>query len=99
MCQIDPYAVIRDNLELACRSPDAARAASGREALLGLPRAWLLSRIEAAAEPLLESADAEASNRLLAICREIDPGLHAALARRALRQPPPGVAAAAAPLS
>jgi hypothetical protein len=89
MCQIDPYAVIRDNLELACRSPDPARAAAGRETLLGLPRAWLLSRIEAAAEPLLESADVEARNRLLAICREIDPELHGVLARRHPAGAPP----------
>jgi hypothetical protein len=80
MCQIDPYAVIHDNLEL-CASADPARAAAGREALLGLPRAWLLSRLEAAAAPMLESADQVTRQRLLAFCHELDPQVHAALAR------------------
>jgi hypothetical protein len=88
MCQIDPYAVIRENLELIC---SGHRAADGRDALMALPRAWLLSRIEAAADPMLDRGGAPLWAALLSLYRGLDAGLHHALARRAACHPDPEI--------
>jgi hypothetical protein len=50
-------AVLSYLLELACQAQNMRNIELGRTALLALPRAWLLDRIEAAAEPLLELGD------------------------------------------
>lgn len=68
MCEIDSAAVIRENLVLACRADPA-----GEAALLALPRAWVLSRFDAAAEPLLASGDPEHRRRLADLRRRLDP--------------------------
>jgi hypothetical protein len=92
MCEIDEYAVIRENLLLACGSASVARVAHGRDELLGLPRGWLLSRIEAAAEPMLEGGDPRVWRRMLELYRILEPSLLAGLARRAAEHPGPEVA-------
>jgi hypothetical protein len=56
-----------------------------RDAILSLPRDWTLTRLEAAAEPLLQDGTDEEYRRLLELYVQIDPTLTRQLAARAVR--------------
>jgi hypothetical protein len=58
-----------------------------REAILSLPRGWVLDRIESAAEELLSDGGEEEYRRLLELYAELDAGLTRRLAERAARHP------------
>jgi hypothetical protein len=94
VCEIDGYAVVRENLERVCgaRSPD--ELAEARGALLALPRGWLLSRFEPSAEPILAAGGPGEWRRVLELCRLLDAALLAGLATRAATHPDREIAAA-----
>jgi hypothetical protein len=58
-----------------------------REAIVSLPRSWVLDRIESAAEELLSDGGEEEYRRLLELYAELDAGLTRRLAERAARHP------------
>jgi hypothetical protein len=62
-----------------------------REAILSLPRDWVLARVERAAEPLLSAGGEEEYRRLLELYAELDTGLTRRLADRAARHEDPDV--------
>jgi hypothetical protein len=62
-----------------------------RTAILNLPREWVLERIEAVAEPLLQRGDYEEYQRLLELYRDLDPGVTRRLAERAAAHADPDV--------
>jgi len=55
-----------------------------REAILSLPRDWVLSRIETVAEPYLSEDDGEAYRRFLELYQQLDDKLMEKLAKRAV---------------
>ncbi len=57
-----------------------------RDVLFSLPREWLLTNIEARAEPLLRNGTDEEYRRLLELYAELDLNLARTLAWRALKQ-------------
>ena len=57
-----------------------------REAILSLPREWVLGNIEQVAEPLLQDGTYDEYRRLLELCIELDRDLTYRLARRAVEQ-------------
>lgn len=62
-----------------------------REAVLALPRQWVLDRIEPAAKNLLAVGGAEEYRRLLELYAELDDDLTRRLAERAVRHGDPDV--------
>lgn len=82
LTEAERQALFDDLLILA--SVDHSDLSLVREALLSLPRPWVLSRIEERAEPLLEHGTYVEFRRLLELLRLLDAGLTATLARRAL---------------
>ena len=60
---------------------------TARDLILRLPRDWVLERIEAVAEPLLETGTDEEYRRLLELYRLLDSELTLRLARRAAASP------------
>ena len=54
-----------------------------RDAILSLPKAWVLANIEAIAEPLLQAGTYDEYRRLLELYAALDHGLALQLARRA----------------
>jgi hypothetical protein len=58
-----------------------------REAILSLPRQWVLSRIEGVAEPLLRDGTYDEYRRFLELFIELDRDLALRLARRAAAHP------------
>lgn len=59
-------------LELACQAQNIRNIELGREALLSLPREWLLERIEMASKPLLELNEEWEYRRLMEIYLSLD---------------------------
>jgi hypothetical protein len=72
-------------LELACRAQHMGNIQIGRQYLQAIPRAWLLDRIEPAAEGLLASGDDWEFRRLLELYELLDPTLLKALVSRGLK--------------
>src|SRR5215207_678150 len=70
-----------DLLELAASSH--AHMGTARALILSLPRAWVLARVEDAAEPLLRDGTYDEYRGLFALYLELDRGLAGRLARRA----------------
>lgn len=58
-----------------------------REAILTLPREWVLERIEQVAEPFLLTDDSEEYRRILELYFELSPQMTHKLAQRALKNP------------
>lgn len=58
-----------------------------REAIVSLPRDWVLERIEGAAEPYLRTGTYDEYRRFLELYRELDDKLALKLARRAAAHP------------
>jgi hypothetical protein len=96
MCDIDNHAVIRENLQLAC-CDSAERAAQGMDAILALPRAWVLTRIQPAADPILAAGGAGEWRRMMELYQLVDATLLMDLARRAVSHPDPRIAEAGRP--
>lgn len=71
-------------LELACQATHIENIMLGRTALLAIPRHWLLTHVEAAAEPLLLLNDDWGYRRLLEVYHSLDAGLTAKLVSRGL---------------
>lgn len=71
----------------------AAHGAIGaiREAILSLPREWVLARVEAVAEPLLVDGTYDEYRRLLELYELLDPALRQDLAMRAVQHPDPDI--------
>ena len=88
-------AVVTYLLELACRSAHIRPITIGREALVALPRAWLLARIERLAEPLVALHDEWEYRRLLEVLWLIDRRLVWNLAHRGLDSTDAGISEAA----
>jgi hypothetical protein len=89
-------AVLAYLLELACQAQHIRNIELGRAALAGLPRRWLLARIEAAAAPLLRLQDEWEYRRLLELYERLDPGLWRRLVAWGRRSPVAAIRAAAA---
>lgn len=62
-----------------------------REAILSLPRDWVLDRLEAVAEPLLVGGTYDEYRRLLELYQLLDPVLTQNLAMRAVQHPDPDI--------
>jgi hypothetical protein len=62
-----------------------------REAILSLPRAWVVSHIEDQARPLLDRGTYEEYRRFLELYRDLDPELTRRLAQLALQNHDPDV--------
>jgi hypothetical protein len=73
--------LFKDLVELA--SVGHSDIALCREAILSLPREWVVANIERFAEPLLQAGDYEEYRRLLELYNELDSDLTSRLATRA----------------
>lgn len=62
-----------------------------REAIMLLPREWILARVEAVAEPLLVDGTYDEYRRLLELYELLDPALVHKLAMRAIQHPDPDI--------
>lgn len=62
-----------------------------RDAILSLPRDWVLARIEEVAEPLLTNGTYDEYRRLLELYTLLDPMLTQRLAERAVQNPDPDI--------
>lgn len=62
-----------------------------RDAILSLPRDWVLARIEEVAEPLLANGTYDEYRRLLELYALLDPTLTRRLAERAVQDPDPDI--------
>ncbi len=62
-----------------------------RQAILSLPKTWILENIEKSAEPLLKNGTDEEYRRLLELYFEIDYSLTERLAKRALQHDDPDI--------
>lgn len=62
-----------------------------RDAILRLPRKWVLPRVEAIAEPLLAEGTYDEYRRLLELYVLLDPALTQRLAERAVQHPDPDI--------
>lgn len=62
-----------------------------RNAILSLPRDWVLTRIDEVAEPLLADGTYDEYRRLLELYALLDPALTRRLAERAARNPDPDI--------
>lgn len=62
-----------------------------RDAILSLPRDWVLARIEEVAEPLLANGTYDEFRRLLELYALLDPVLTRRLAERAAQDPDPDI--------
>ncbi|MFB2977093.1 hypothetical protein [Microseira sp. BLCC-F43] len=62
-----------------------------RQAILSLPKTWLLDNIEKSAEPLLKNGTDEEYRRLLELYIQIDRDLTERLAKRALQHEDPDI--------
>lgn len=80
-------AVMRYLLELACQAQNINNIMLGRNALLSLPRDWLVQTIECYAEFLLELEDEWEYRRLLEVYEQLDDTLVHRLALRGLTSP------------
>jgi hypothetical protein len=70
-------------LELACQATHVRNILRGRNGILQLPREWLLTHIEDAAEPLLQTNDPWEWQRLLEVYEMLDAALALRLSERA----------------
>lgn len=82
-------------LECACSAQNSRNINLGRDGLVALPRAWLLARIEAAAEPYVQCNDDWEYRRLLEVYAQLDPVLVQRLVQRGLDHPNPEIREAA----
>ena len=80
-------AVLAYLLELSCQSQNAFNVELGRNALLALPRTWLLEHIEVAAEPLIQLNNNWEFRRLLELYSLLDTTLARQLALRGITDP------------
>jgi hypothetical protein len=78
-------------LELCCRASHATNIELGRAGLLALPRAWLMERLPAAAEPLLQLEEYWEFLRLMEIVERLDEDFLRTLIERGMRSPDPDV--------
>jgi hypothetical protein len=88
-------AVMHYLLELACQAQNITNISLGRQALLALPRDWLLHNIERSAEFLLEVEDEWEYRRLLEVYQHLDKDLVRRLALRGLNSTERGIQEAA----
>jgi hypothetical protein len=94
--RILPFLPVEERLQLfetllAAASVGHADIDLSRQAILSLPREWVIAKIEEAAEPILQAGDDEEYRRLMEIYDELDPGLTLRLATRASQHDDPHV--------
>ncbi len=85
----DLQALFSELVSLASSAHGALEAI--REAILSLPREWVLARVEAVAEPLLADGTYDEYRRLLELYELLDPVLTHKLAARAVQHPDPDI--------
>ena len=66
---------LRSAIQLACRPQNAGRILAGRQQVLGMPRAWVLEKIEAMATESLDLSDYWEYRRLLELAELLDQAL------------------------
>jgi len=86
---------LRAAVELACRPQNAGRIVRGREAVLAMPRPWVLEHVAAAAEEALDLNDYWEYRRLLEVLDLLDADLVRRFVGRGLSHPDPDVREAA----
>ncbi len=74
--------ILKYLLELACESQNIRNISLGRQALWSIERKWLISRIEDAAEPLIQLGNEWEYRRLIELYWHIDALLVSRLAQR-----------------
>jgi hypothetical protein len=84
-------ALLEHLLELCCRASHITNIELGRAGLLALPRAWLMERLPAAAEPLLRLEEYWEFLRLMEIVEALDADFLRTLIERGMRSPDPEV--------
>jgi hypothetical protein len=85
----DAQRLLRHVLELGCQCQNFMNLQLGWDATLELPRAWLLERIEAAADAQLDPADDWDYANLMRLAEALDPDLVARLVARGLASESP----------
>ena len=66
---------LRDALRQACQQTDSGAIVQGRQRVLDMPRAWVLTNVFPVAEETLDLADFWEYRRLLELCELLDAGL------------------------
>lgn len=74
-----PMERLRAAVSLACTPQNAHRIVQGREAVLALPRDWVLQHLQAVATQVLDLSDDWEYRRLLELARLLDAELTARL--------------------
>lgn len=82
-------------LEMSCQATNMLNIQLGRDGLLGIPRNWLLVRIEEAAAPLLALNEYWEYLRLLEVYELLDDNLSRRLIAFGLNSPEPDIKEAA----
>lgn len=90
-----PLELLRSAVENACQPQNAWRIEQGREAVLAMPRAWVLQHIAAVAEEALDLLDYWEYRRLLELLTLLDPELVRRFVARGLASSDPDVREAA----
>jgi hypothetical protein len=78
-------------LEYCCRASHTTQIELGRAGLLALPRAWLMERLPAAAEPLLQLDEYWEFLRLMEIVEALDADFLRTIIQRGMRSGDPEV--------
>jgi hypothetical protein len=86
---------LRAAVELACQPQNAWRIVQGREAVLAMPRPWVLEHVAAVADETLDLTDYWEYRRLLELLHLLDPTLVRRFVSRGLSSPDPDVRDAA----
>ena len=66
---------LRSAIQLACQSQNSHRIVAGQQAVIALPREWVLRSIEQAAADYLDLTDYWQYRRLLELARQLDDDL------------------------
>ena len=83
--------LLRYVLELGCQCQNSMNLQLGQDALLELPREWVLARVEKAAEAQLDPRDDWDYANLMRLAEMLDPALVARLAERGLASSSPWI--------
>ena len=73
MAELEPNLdALRAAVQLACKSQNASKIATGCEQVLALPRGWVVQRIEQVAADVLDLTDSWEYRRLLELATLLD---------------------------
>lgn len=78
----ESQAILAHLLELACQCQNMSNIQTGRYGIITLPKAWAISHVEAAAEPVLAAGGGWEYRRLLELYLRLDEALFRRLVAR-----------------